>query len=273
MPYLVFDVEGRVSAERVMRTENLAPVGGSIVAAVSQHVAKLCADSNSRDSQCFVPARFHEPVTIVALLVDDNLNYLTHLVIDHNDGRGNPKPELITAHWWQTLAWAKQQSGSVRVVSFNGVRYDIPVLETTAIEHGIDISGWLHPDMKPWDNGRTGKSTANHFDLSEFLTGPSHMGGGLNFWARLCGLPGKLDSGGAMVQQMLDEKKLPEIGDYCVCDVLNTYGLLFHVLHAMRLVPAGHIGNPIFTNTVERMIAGRGPEAQRFAMAYSKVPF
>jgi len=39
----------------------------------------------------------------------------------------------------------------------------------------------------------------------------------------LLGKPGKMDVQGDMVQDMVDAGKLPEVNDYCRCDVLDTY--------------------------------------------------
>lgn len=274
MPYLIFDIEGRVSLKRTMRTERLkAPDGGSMEATVNEFIERTCLEKDrTKDRACFAPARFHEPVSVVMLLVDDQLRYISHQVIDHHDQHGHPEPAKIAGHAWEIIRWARK-THSARLVTFAGCRYDIPVLEATAFEHGMDIGFWFNPDAKVWENGRSDRAPEVHLDLLSVLTGPSYMGGGLNFWSRLCGLPGKLDTEGDMVQEMLRNRQIDRISDYCLCDVLNTYGLLFHMLFSMRQIPASHTGNPIFRDTLTRMIAGRGPEAQRFEMVYSEVPF
>ena len=53
--------------------------------------------------------------------------------------------------------------------------------------------------------------------------GAARFSGGLNLAANLLGKPGKIDVKGHMVQDLYEAGKLPEINDYCRCDVLDTY--------------------------------------------------
>ncbi|MGL4421541.1 MAG: 3'-5' exonuclease, partial [Gemmataceae bacterium] len=49
------------------------------------------------------------------------------------------------------------------------------------------------------------------------------MNGGLNLFAKMLGLPGKMDTDGSEVLRMHQAGQLQAINDYCLCDTLDTY--------------------------------------------------
>lgn len=264
--WFIWDVETRIAIDRVLRTEKpLAQHGcteGKKVA-VKEVLDRICAEKGqTADRPCFIPARFHEPVALVGLLLTEELEYRHHMVLAPQLPDGEPDVQKVTQEFWASINWLGA-NGRPRLVTFNGGHFDIPVMEVAALEHGCSLAGWLNPEAKVWEDPRGDRAPELHWDLYSILAKAGMLGGGLNFWSRLAGYPGKLDTGGDMVQQMLDEKKLAEIADYCVTDVLNTYGLLWHVLTAMgRMAPRQN--SPVFENTLRKVAAGRGPEVQRY---------
>jgi predicted PolB exonuclease-like 3'-5' exonuclease len=112
------------------------------------------------------------------------------------------------------------------------------MLELAAFRYVDAIPQWFAADTNTFDQPRYRYKTKSHIDLCDVLTnsGATRFNGGLNLAASILGKPGKMDTQGFMVQDLYDAGKLPEINDYCRCDVLDTY---FVFLRTMVLV--GHL--------------------------------
>jgi predicted PolB exonuclease-like 3'-5' exonuclease len=114
-----------------------------------------------------------------------------------------------------------------QLVSWNGGGFDLPVLNTRALIHGVAAP-------KFWDQGEDDRDFrfnnyvsryhARHLDLMDVLalyqprnTAP------LDDVAQLAGFPGKVGVGGAQVWSAYQEGRIAEIRDYCEADTVNTY--------------------------------------------------
>ncbi len=259
MNYLITDIETIIDTERLIRTEaNGLPTAAEYDATVQGILDVLCAKQETADQPCFVPARYHAPVVSVLLLVDDLMRYQNHLVIagrDHKD---------VTARTWAAIL---AQLPSSTLVTFNGLKFDMPVLETCALDYGVSMGGWLKTASKPWEDPRHPTSFA-HLDLFNFLSAKGSLGGSLNFWARNAGLPGKVSTSGASVAETIKKLDgLESLSDYCSCDVLNTYGLLYRILYTAGYLSSDYRG-AIFEQTMEQMAVGRGTEVKAFMDLY-----
>ncbi len=108
------------------------------------------------------------------------------------------------------------------IVTFNGRKFDMPVITARCMRHGIAFPERFARDV----NYRF--TDAGHFDVADFLT---DYGAGrqasLDAWAKMIGMPGKLDCSGADVAQMMADGRLRDVQAYCMADVAQT--------HAVRL--------------------------------------
>lgn len=276
MPCLIFDIETIIDAERLLRTEKstarMIEANGKprqetpdeVVAREAERICKLDPAVASGTKECFMAPRFHGPTHIALLLVDDQMQYLNHSLIalrkDHApDFRGN------TQTFWNTVAWVKQTHGGCRMVTWGGFRFDLPVLETCAFEYGIPMPGYLVFDQPAYNDPRSQFGTKHHLDLLPFM---ARGNGGLSQWSRLVGLPGKMDTNGSMVADMLKRSNgHEEVGDYNMCDTVSTYAMLYHTLFLAGELTSSFRG-PTFEHAMDQCFKGRGKECQRFRALY-----
>ncbi len=260
--YLIYDTETMVDPDRLVRVEALNRPGvvGTREELIAKKLDDICKDKG-KEAGCFIPVTYHAPVCAVMLLVDDQLNYRAHRVIA-NTKDGKPDFARNTVEFWDLYNSAKKD-GPLTLVDFNGHCFDSPLMEMAGIEYGADLSQWLMLDAKGWDDPRSRFYFKPRLDLYQFLVGRTgNKYGDLNFWSRLCGLPGKLDTTGDNVAELLKAQNgLERVTTYCVADVANTYGLLFQVLYAMRMIPTNW-RCPAFHATIEKLMVGQGAEMQ-----------
>ncbi|MGQ0429624.1 MAG: 3'-5' exonuclease [Gammaproteobacteria bacterium] len=113
------------------------------------------------------------------------------------------------------------------LVTWNGSRFDLPVLHYRMLRHGIASpaywdTGDIDRDFR-WNN-YLNRYHMRHLDLMDVLSGYQARGrASLDHVARLLGLPGKLGMAGEQVWDAWREGRIGEIRDYCETDVMNTY--------------------------------------------------
>ena len=111
------------------------------------------------------------------------------------------------------------------LVSYNGRGFDLPVIATRCLHHGIPFRHYFQSsDM------RYRFSPAGHFDLMDYLSdfGASRAVS-LDTMARLIGLPGKVGVDGKDVGPMVHAGRIAEVEAYCLCDVAQTAALFLRV--------------------------------------------
>lgn len=123
--------------------------------------------------------------------------------------------------------WARAERFSGCLVSFNGRRFDLPVLELSALRHGIPVP----THFAEQGSARSRYSLDRHLDLLDFLTnhGAVVLGGGINLLLKMIGMPGKVGIAGGRVQELYEAGRLEEIHRYCRSDVIQTYFLFLRV--------------------------------------------
>jgi 3'-5' exonuclease len=122
--------------------------------------------------------------------------------------------------------WARLEDFRGCLVSFNGRRFDLPVLELAAMRWRISAPRYFDDaDSARW------RGSEHHLDLCEYLTNFGEVGlrGGMDLLLKMMGLPGKLAMNGAMVQDYFESGRLDEIHRYCRTDVVQTYFLFLRV--------------------------------------------
>jgi len=123
-----------------------------------------------------------------------------------------------------------------QIVSWNGRGFDLPVLVSRGLIHGIGAACF-------WDTGADNKDFRwsnyinrfhdRHVDLMDVLSIYGGRGSPLDEVARLAGFPGKLGMEGSAVWENYRQGAIASIRDYCEADCANTY-LLFLRFQLMR---------------------------------------
>ncbi len=125
------------------------------------------------------------------------------------------EPEMLACFW--RLAEGK------RLVSFNGRRFDLPVLEARSLRHGLAVP-WYFRDRELLEGPE------RHFDLLDFLSnGEPRNRAKLDDYCKLVGLPGKMGVDGSQVADLFASQRVEELSAYCATDVLQTLGLFLRV--------------------------------------------
>jgi predicted PolB exonuclease-like 3'-5' exonuclease len=181
--------------------------------AIKIHRAELM-EKNGTD---FIPHTFQLPVSVAVAKVASDHSLLGLATLD----RPRLRPQVITRQFWRGY----EQYGNPTLVTFNGRGFDLPVLEMASFRYGIPLPGWFKTNAKQWEDPRNRYNSTAHLDLQDVFTnfGAARQSGGLNLLAQLMGKPGKMDTKGAMVQDLYDAGEHLRIDDYCQCDCLDTY--------------------------------------------------
>jgi hypothetical protein len=105
------------------------------------------------------------------------------------------------------------------LVTFNGRRFDLPVLALRSLRCGIPAR-WFF-----WQNNayRRRYQSDHHVDLCEELSDHGSVRRSrLDAIARLVGFPGKFGVDGSQVEAMVEQGALDEVRAYCQADVVQT---------------------------------------------------
>ena len=123
--------------------------------------------------------------------------------------------------------WARSEHFAGTLVSFNGRRFDIPVLELAALRYGIAAPFHFAEESL----ARERHSGERHLDLFDYLSnfGAIPLAGGMDLLLKMIGMPGKTGMDGSMVQEYFETGRLDEIHRYCRNDVVQTYFLFLRV--------------------------------------------
>jgi predicted PolB exonuclease-like 3'-5' exonuclease len=166
----------------------------------------------------FFPLTLHVPISIAIGDVGED-----HILRRIEALRGSDDSEEgLVREFWTRL----EDFGGC-LISFNGRRFDLPVLELAALRWGISAPHYFDHGGSP----RSRDASERHLDLCEYLTNFREVGlrGGMDLLLKMLGLPGKQAMNGAMVQEYYDSGRLDEIHRYCRADVVQTYFLFLRV--------------------------------------------
>lgn len=215
--FLVFDIESVPDSVLV----SLVRTGGQLIPkdALCDYQEEIMKKKGTN----FVPYNFQIPVSIALAKVctDFSLRELTVLKIE--DG-GVKK---LCERFWDGWRYYNRP----QLVTFNGRGFDIPLMELTAFRYGIAIPEWFD-DKKPSYLQYRNRFSGANFDLYDYLSnyGATSIVGGLNALAKIIRKPGKFDTKGDMVQDLMEKGRLEDIHNYCCCDVLDTYFIFLRIL-------------------------------------------
>lgn len=158
------------------------------------------------------------------------------------------------------------------LVSWNGSRFDLPVLHYRALLHGVSSPSY-------WNIGDDGDTSFRwnnylsryhyrHSDLMDILAGyQGHSNAPLTEIALMLGLPGKLGMDGSQVWDYFLDGKLEAIRNYCETDVLNTYliYLRFELIRG-KLTPEAY--QKVCTDTRNYIAQEKKPHFEEFIKAW-----
>jgi predicted PolB exonuclease-like 3'-5' exonuclease len=212
MAFAIFDIETRVD-KRLLNQAFFAGGGLSDEEAYQRFRDELRGRGGD-----FFPITLHVPISIaIGNAGDDHvLSSVESLALE-----GYTEEKLVREFWTR----AGRFPGCL--VSFNGRRFDLPVLELSALRYGISAPAYFSEADSP----RSRHEPDRHLDLFDFLTnyGAAGLRGGMDLLAKMIGLPGKTEFSGAMVQEYYEAGRIDEIHRYCRTDVIQTYFLFLRV--------------------------------------------
>ena len=213
MAFAVFDVETRVDKHLL----NQVYFAGQALSD-SEAFERYREDLRRRRDNDFFPLTLHLPISIAVGNVGDDyvLREVESLALaDYSE-------ETLVREFWMR---AERFAGTL--VTFNGRRFDIPVLELAALRYGIAAPTHFGDESSARDR----HSSMRHLDLYDYLTnfGAVSLTGGMDLLMKMFGLPGKTTMDGSMVQEYFEAGRLDEIHRYCQSDVVQTYFLFLRV--------------------------------------------
>jgi len=111
------------------------------------------------------------------------------------------------------------------LVTFNGRGFDMPVIATRCLRHGIPFRHYYRSR-----DVRYRFSADGHLDLMDYVADfGAAKPAKLDIVAKLCGMPGKIGIDGKDVGPLVHAGRIQEVRNYCLCDVAQTAGVFLRV--------------------------------------------
>jgi predicted PolB exonuclease-like 3'-5' exonuclease len=237
--FLAFDIETVVDVAAIARCAGLPVTGMAEAMRTLSELLQTPVD--------FAPAPFHRVVAL-AMVYWDGIEgpsprvELERLVLGSRSRLGAPiedESAILSAFW--------RDAAGKRLLSYNGKRFDLPVLLYRSLPYSIGAGWYLEEHKPPYEQYRHRRSL-RQLDVFEELSGglsPGRLGDLL----QTVGLPGKQGIAGGDIEELWSQERMQDIGDYCLSDAAQTF------LLAVRFMSvAGH---------VERSRAGAAISAAR----------
>jgi len=209
--FFIIDTEsvpdGKLLAQVKYPGDNLSPEDAI---ARAQSEARVASSTGSD----FLPVTFQIPVAICVIRVGTDYGLQNISCLDAPQYR--PR-KIVETFWAGMSSYRTKYRDRIRLVTFNGRGFDLPLLELAAFRYGITAKEHFDISRKRFDGW--------HLDLMDWMSnyGGYRMVGGLNLLSKLLGKPGKMEVQGDMVYQLHVAGKAQEINDYCMFDTLDTY--------------------------------------------------
>jgi predicted PolB exonuclease-like 3'-5' exonuclease len=212
--FLIIDTEsvpdGKLLAKCKFPSDNFTP---------EQAIAKAQDDAreNSPNGSDFLPVTYHVPVA--ACVIRASADYALQAITCLDAPQYRPR-KIVEQFWSGLVSYRSKYRDRIRLITFNGRGFDLPLLELAAFRYGITGRDYFLNSRKRYEGW--------HIDLMDWLTnfGAYRLVGGLNLLSKLLGKPGKMSVQGDQVYQMHVAGKSQEINDYCMFDTLDTFFVL-----------------------------------------------
>jgi hypothetical protein len=209
--FLVLDTEsvpdGRLLAKVRYPDEQLTP---------EEAIRRAQDETRERSSNGsdFLPVSFHYPVAACILRAgsDFALQELTCLDAPHFRPR-----KIVEAFWGGLATYREKYKERIKLVTFNGRGFDLPLLELAAFRYGCSGRDYFHSSRNRFGGG--------HLDLMDWLGNYNavRLAGGLDLLSKILGKPGKMSISGDQVYRLHQDGRAQDINDYCMFDTLDTY--------------------------------------------------
>lgn len=219
-PILAFDIETVPDCAGIRLLHGLpADLPDADVAEIAFQKRRVQAGSD------FLPPHLHRVIVISCVLRDDDGVRVFSI------GEPDASEGVAIQRFFEGINKYVPQ-----IVSWNGRGFDLPVLASRGLVHGVAAACF-------WDTGADNKDFRwsnylnrfhdRHVDLMDVLSIYGGRGSPLDELARLAGFPGKLGIGGHAVWETYRSGDIDAIRNYCEADCANTY-LLFLRFQLMR---------------------------------------
>ncbi len=198
-PALVFDVETVVDADMARR------VLGQPQLTDAEALPLVAPPRGAEEAFGFPKPLYHRVVeiSVCAVAGDGTIEVLRPL------NSGNDERVLVHGFW---AGFAHRLPG-VRLVSYNGRRFDVPVLVQRALGHGLSPAAIWRDDYRQ-------RFRDSHLDIMDVLSDyGSSTPLSQHELATMLGIPGKLGVAGSDVRRLWAEGRGQDIAAYCTCDV------------------------------------------------------
>jgi len=209
MAFAIFDIETRID-KHLLNQVWYDGQGLSDEQAFDRHRDEL----QRRRGSDFFPPSLHVPISIAVGFAGDDHVLRSVESLSLSD---YTEEKLVREFWTR----AEKFAGTL--ITFNGRRFDFPVLELAALRYGIGAPAHFADASL----ARYRYSSERHIDLYDYLSnhGAIAIAGGINLLLKMIGLPGKQGIDGSKVQEYFEAGRLDEIHRYCRSDVVQTYFL------------------------------------------------
>ncbi len=228
-PALVFDVETVVDpdmARRVLAKPDLTD---------AEAMPLVAPPRSEGEAFGFPKPLYHQVVEISVCVIgpDGSVDVLRPL-------GGGDEAQLLQNFW----AGFAHRAPAVRLVTYNGRRFDMPVLVQRAIWHGVSPAAL-------WRGEYRQRFREAHLDVMDVLSDyGSSTPLSQHELATMLGIPGKLGVDGGDVRQLFAEGRSQDISAYCTCDVA-TLTLAF-----ARLGPVAGWCSPVESESIVQGVRG-----------------
>lgn len=180
--------------------------GPSYEAQLRQVVADRRARTGGRSD--FLPLPYHRPVAACLLeaVEEHGLVRLTDAAC-WTDQQG-PEAQFLER------TWARLDGATA--ITFHGAGFDLPVLALRSLKLKVQAPRWFTEARR--------EGSPAHVDVKELLAGAGSGGAApLDLYAKLVGLPGKVDVAGEDVGALYAAGAHDRIAAYCMTDVVQTW--------------------------------------------------
>jgi predicted PolB exonuclease-like 3'-5' exonuclease len=215
--YLVFDIETRVDKDLV---KQIYDAENSLTLEQAYDTARDRILERSGQQSDFFPIPFHVPIAISTLQADEKYRIRSLGCF----GADRYSELELVSKFWESFDRART------LVTFNGRTFDLPVLESRAMKHGLSLPRYFAAGEGRSTFRGSRYSDTYHIDLCDYLSNfGAYPRNALNLWAKLTGLPGKYTIAGEDVEYLFRQGRQKEVNQYCMTDVLQTYLLFLRV--------------------------------------------
>ena len=198
-PILVFDSETIADPDMARR------VAGDAQLSDEEALARVAPPRQEGEAYGFPKPLYHRVVEIAVCVVtaEGRVETLKPLAT------GADERALLQAFW----SGFGHHATASRIVSFNGRRFDVPVLVQRALSLGVSPAPLFLGDYRQ-------RFRDSHLDLMEILSDyGTSMSLSQHEAATMLGVPGKIGVDGGEVRGMWAEGRTEDIAAYCTCDV------------------------------------------------------